>query len=71
MIVTGVFGAREEPVDGIDGHIIAERMVRGEFVADMHEAAEQIVSRAQAGDLIMTMGAGSVTTLTPEILAAL
>lgn len=71
VIVTGVFGAREEPVDGIDGHIIAERMVRGEFVADMHEAAEQIVSRAQAGDLIMTMGAGSVTTLTPEILAAL
>ena len=71
VIVTSVFGAREEPVPGIDGHIIADSMVRGVFVDDMHEAAAQIVSRAEPGDLIMTMGAGSVTTLTSEIVAAL
>ena len=71
VIVTGVFGAREEPVDGIDGHIITDRMVRGSFVEDMHLAAAQIAAMAEPGDLIMTMGAGSVTTLVPEILAVL
>lgn len=71
VIVTGVYGAREEPAAGVDGHIIAERMVRGEFIADMHEAAAALASRAEPGDLIMTMGAGSVTALTSEILAAL
>lgn len=71
VIVTGVYGAREEPVEGVDGHIIADRMVRGDFIEDMHEAAAAISSRAEPGDLIMTMGAGSVTALTSEILAAL
>lgn len=68
VIVTGVYGAREEPVDGVDGFLITDQMVRGEFVEDMHEAARVIASRAQPGDLIVTMGAGSVTKLGPEIL---
>lgn len=71
VIVTGVFGAREEPVDGVDGHLITDRMVRGEFVCDMYEAAAKIASRAKPGDVVLTMGAGSVTTLVPQILGAL
>lgn len=71
VVVTGVFGAREEPVPGIDGHLIADKMVRGQFVADMHEAAREVARLAEPGDLIMTMGAGSVTSLAPEILEAL
>lgn len=71
VVVTGVYGAREEPMPGVDGDLIADRMVRGQFVADMHEAAAMISAEARPGDLIMTMGAGSVTTLTSEILAAL
>lgn len=71
VIVTGVYGAREEPVEGVEGSIITDRMVRGEFIADMHEAAAAMTERAEPGDLIVTMGAGSVTVLASEILAAL
>jgi len=71
VVVTGVYGAREEPMDGVEGDLITNRMVRGTFVADMHEAAAEIAKRAEPGDLILTMGAGSVTSLGPEILAQL
>lgn len=70
-VVTGVYGAREEPMDGIDGHIITDHMTGGVFIADKDEAADYVVGIAQAGDTIWTMGAGDVTTLGPRILEQL
>lgn len=71
-IVTAVYGARETPVDGIEGDMITSRMGKaGYFIADKHEAARALAASAKPGDLLLTMGAGDVTALGPEILAAL
>lgn len=72
VIVTGVYGAREEPIEGIDGYLITDRMPSAAlFVPDRFEAAQTMAQRAQAGDLIITMGAGDVTELGSLILKEL
>ena len=43
------------------------------FVAGLDEAAAELAARARDGDLVLTLGAGSVTEVGPlvlEILAA-
>lgn len=71
VVVTSVYGAREDPIPGVEGNIITSRMESGEFVADKYEAARVIASRAQPGDVVMTVGAGDVTELAPLILQEL
>lgn len=71
VIVTGVYGAREEPEDGVDGNLITEKMSRGRFIADRIEAAREIARTARVGDIVCTMGAGDVTELGPIILESL
>lgn len=69
VIVTGVYGAREEPMDGIDGHLIVEHMSGpARFIADRIEAAHALACSAHAGDLLLTMGAGDVSELGSLIL---
>lgn len=69
VIVTGVYGAREEPMDGIEGHMIVERMSgAARFIPDRIEAARALAQSAHAGDLLMTMGAGDVSELGSFIL---
>lgn len=71
VIVTAVYAAREEPEDGSEGDVIVARMRNGRYNQDMRDAAREIASGAQAGDIIMTMGAGSITSCAPEIAAEL
>ena len=41
------------------------------FVPDFPAAVAAVAAQAREGDLIMTLGAGSVSQLAPQILAAL
>jgi UDP-N-acetylmuramate--alanine ligase len=41
------------------------------YVADFSAVAELVADAARSGDVIVTMGAGDVTMLGPEIVAAL
>lgn len=73
VVVTDIYPAREDPIEGITGATIADRVrtVRGRaahFVADLDEAAQVTASLARPWDVVMTVGAGSVTRLAPQIL---
>jgi UDP-N-acetylmuramate--alanine ligase len=73
VVVLDVYGAREEPQPGVTGALIADRITG----AGVHyeSAFDRIVPLAadlvKPGDLLVTMGAGDVTQLGPEILAEL
>ncbi|MTD59070.1 UDP-N-acetylmuramate--L-alanine ligase [Amycolatopsis pithecellobii] len=73
VVVLDVYGAREEPEPGVTGALIAERI----DAAGVHyePAFDRVVPLAadlvKPGDLLVTMGAGDVTQLGPEILAEL
>ncbi|WP_342746861.1 UDP-N-acetylmuramate--L-alanine ligase [Georgenia soli] len=77
VVVTDVYGAREDPVPGVDGSLITDAMgrrgggARARHVADRVQAAHAAADAARPGDLVLTVGAGDVTELGPVILARL
>jgi UDP-N-acetylmuramate--alanine ligase len=73
VVVLPIYAASEEPLPGITAELLAER-VQGpmvQFAPDFAAAVADVVSQARAGDLVLTLGAGSVSQLGPQILAAL
>lgn len=68
VVVTGVYGSREDPIEGVTSALVTDRMRRGRYVEDRLEAAAAIAAEARPGDLVLTMGAGDVTDLADVIL---
>ncbi len=75
VVVLDVYPAREEPEPGVTGELIssavplpAERVV---YAPHEQDAVTELVDRARAGDLVLTVGAGDVTRLGPQVLAGL
>ena len=67
-----VYGAREQPLAGVSGASVAEHVsVPVRYMPDFSAVAEEVAAAAGPGDVIVTMGAGDVTLLGPEIVTAL
>lgn len=71
IIVTSVYAAREVPNDGVEGDAIVAHSHKARYIPDMIDAACAIAADSNPGDLIMTMGAGSITTVAPVIVKEL
>jgi len=73
VIVLPIYAASEEPIAGVTAERLAERIEgpQVQFVPEFGEAVRKVAARAREGDLILTLGAGSVSQLGPQILAAL
>jgi UDP-N-acetylmuramate--alanine ligase len=74
-VVLDIFGAREEPVEGVDSRVITDRVDRS--TTEVHyeprfaDVPARVADLARDGDLVLTVGAGTVTMLADEILRAL
>jgi len=101
VVVMDVYGAREDPVPGVSGQLVADEVRRGpspteagatttgatttgatttgaipaipdvRFVPSWSAVAPLVATLVQPGDLLITVGAGDVTLLGPEILRQL
>jgi len=72
VFVLDVYGAREQPLAGISGATVAEHVgIPVHYVPDLSTVAERVAAAARPGDVVVTMGAGDVTLLGPEIISAL
>ena len=72
VFVLDVYAAREQPMAGVSGATVAEHVSRPvHYVPDFSAVAESVAAAARSGDVVVTMGAGDVTMLGPEIVAAL
>jgi UDP-N-acetylmuramate--alanine ligase len=75
VVVMEVYGAREDPVPGVTGAMVADavRLPAGRvaFEPSWSAAAPAMAARARPGDLVVTMGAGDVSMVGPEVLVAL
>ena len=75
VVVMDVYVAREDPEPGIDGALVAGHVplpaesVR--FVPSWSETPGLLAQLARPGDLVLTLGAGDVTLVGPEVLALL
>lgn len=70
VVLLEIYGAREQPREGVDSGLIERHMRSGiaEREADFEAAAAGIARWARPGDMVLTVGAGSVTHLGPRIL---
>ena len=71
-----VYAASEEPIPGVSSLQIAQTMLKNGYGAvtfepSMLEAVAAIVKIARPGDLIITMGAGDVSSLAPVLVKSL
>lgn len=72
VFVLDVYGAREQPIVGVSGATVAEHVgVPVQYLPDLSAVAEAVAAAAGPGDVVVTMGAGDVTMLAPEIITAL
>ncbi|MEP6714196.1 MAG: UDP-N-acetylmuramate--L-alanine ligase [Terriglobia bacterium] len=76
VVVLDIYAASEEPIEGVSSQVLVERMRqfghRGVEYADSPEAGiAAVLKDVEAGDLILTLGAGSVSLLSDRILEAL
>ncbi len=72
VFVLDVYGAREKPLAGVSGASVAEHVsVPVRYLPNFSAVAEQVAAVAGPGDVIVTMGAGDVTLLAPEIVTEL
>ncbi|MET9396947.1 UDP-N-acetylmuramate--L-alanine ligase [Kitasatospora sp. NPDC002965] len=71
-VVLDIYPAREDPIPGVTSELIidAARTAGAEVTAehDFAAAPALLAGLARPGDLLLTMGAGDVTNLGPEIL---
>jgi UDP-N-acetylmuramate--alanine ligase len=73
VIVLPIYAASEEAIPGVTAEKLAERIEgpRVQFAGDFAAAVAAVAAKAKKGDLILTLGAGSVSQLGPQILTAL
>ncbi|WP_082686528.1 UDP-N-acetylmuramate--L-alanine ligase [Mycobacterium sp. IS-3022] len=72
VFVLDVYAAREQPIAGVSGASVVEHVsVPATYVPDLSAVPARVAEAAAPGDVVVTMGAGDVTVLGAEILAAL
>ncbi|XXF76454.1 UDP-N-acetylmuramate--L-alanine ligase [Myxococcaceae bacterium GXIMD 01537] len=76
VFVTSVYAAGEEPIPGATGDALAEAIrAHGHrdvtFVEKRQGLPEALAQRLQEGDIVLTLGAGDITHVGPELLTLL
>jgi len=73
VIVLPIYAASEEPIPGVTAERLAEKITgpHTRFAPDFAAAVAAVAAELREGDLVLTLGAGSVSQLAPQILAAL
>ena len=76
LFVTDIYAASEKPIEGITAEILTENVRQYghknvQYIGDVETAAERVVPFLQENDLVITLGAGSITRLSEVILEKL
>ena len=76
LVVTDIYSASEEPIEGISGQALADAIVAAghrnvRYRASLPEAAEELFREGQPGDAMLTIGAGSVGRVSEELAVRL
>ena len=73
-VVLDVFGAREDPIPGVTGALVADAFddaARVDFRPDWDDAARRVAQLARPGDIVMTLSCGDVYRIIPQLRAAI
>ncbi len=70
-IVLEVYAASEKPIAGVTSRLITGAMNQGEYIPNFIEVTDSVIDTAQPQDVIITLGAGDVSSLAPIIVDGL
>jgi UDP-N-acetylmuramate--alanine ligase len=76
LFVLDIYPASEPPIEGVTSEVLTEKIKQfghkdANYIGDIEGALDKILPRLQEGDLVITLGAGSVTKLSDQFLEAL
>ncbi|GAA4108255.1 UDP-N-acetylmuramate--L-alanine ligase [Nocardioides fonticola] len=75
VVLLDVYLAREPADPEVTGRLVADAVPLPpeavHYVPDLDDVAAVLAARARPGDLVLTLGAGSITRVGPEVLALL
>ena len=78
LIVLDIYPASEQPIEGITGEVLARRITEAtqradsvRYASSFEEAVHSAIATASEGDMILTLGAGSVSQLGPTLVQKL
>jgi UDP-N-acetylmuramate--alanine ligase len=72
VFVTEIYPAREQPVPGVSGRQVAEAAVKAgadaRFEPVRAEVGRRVREALEPGDVVLTLGAGDITRVAPELV---
>jgi UDP-N-acetylmuramate--alanine ligase len=73
LFVTDIYAASEPPLEGITAEVLTENVKQyghknAQYIGEVESAADKVIPFLHEGDLVITLGAGSITRLSDEIL---
>ncbi len=73
LFVLDIYAASEQPIEGITAEVLSENIRKYghknvNYIGDIETAVEKVLPSLQKGDLVITLGAGTVTRLSDEIM---
>jgi len=71
LVVTDVYNASEEPIEGINSYNFSKELKHkdSEYIGgDMAQVAKVLYPELKSGDVVITLGAGTITKLGDELL---
>lgn len=76
VFVLDIYAASEQPIEGITAEVLTENIKKYghknvNYHGDIETVAAAVIPQLQEGDLLITLGAGTVTRLSDEILEKL
>ncbi len=76
VVVTDVFPAREAPIPGVSGHTVVDAVVAAgardvTYVETLDRVAAEVRARVREGDVVLTLGAGSIERVGAELVEKL
>lgn len=71
VIVTDVYAASENKIDGISGENFASELEKAEYISgSINEVAKKLLPTLKSGDVVVGLGAGTITDLGKSLLKA-
>jgi UDP-N-acetylmuramate--alanine ligase len=75
LVVLDIYAASEVPIEGVTSEVLVRKIQEAgrdaRYIPAFDQAADAVSAAAQEGDMVLTLGAGSVSQLGPMILEKL
>ncbi len=78
LLLTDIYSAGEDPIPGVTGEFLAKQIARAtsssrkvEYVGSLENASKRVHELLAEGDLVICLGAGSITRLPDQLIEGL